>query len=139
MSNKRHTFQKSIILDTLKHLGNHPTPSMVYDEIHKHYPKVSRATVFRVLAGECEQGNAQRVYTPGGTARYEYGVRKHYHIICRVCGRVADVDMNIPQYSPIDDISNAEGYAVENYIFEFVGLCPECRKNSGRTDKNTFI
>lgn len=135
MKNKRQTFQKTIILDALKRLGNHPTPSMVYEEVHKQYPKVSRATVFRVLAGECDQGNAQRVYTPGGTARYEYGIRKHYHIICRECGKIADVEMPVMQYSPIDDISDAEGYAVENYVFEFIGLCPECQKHSGYTDK----
>ena len=88
---KRQTLQKTIILEALHRLCNHPTPAMVYEEVHKSYPSISQATVFRVLAGECDAGNAQRVYAPGCPARYEFGTRKHWHISCRVCGRVADI------------------------------------------------
>ena len=68
---KRQTLQKTIILEALHRLCNHPTPAMVYEEVHKSYPSISQATVFRVLAGECDAGNAQRVYAPGCPARYE--------------------------------------------------------------------
>ena len=66
---KRHTIQKTIILDALKELGNHPTPAMVYEHIHEKYPTISQATVFRVLAGESEDCDVQRVYAPGSSAR----------------------------------------------------------------------
>ena len=123
---KRHTLQKQIILDALKELGNHPTPAMVYDHIHDRYPTISQATVFRVLAGESEGGEAQRVYAPGSSARYEYGLRKHYHISCRLCGKVADVDM--PYHHDLEkEAEYAEGFTVERHFIEFIGLCPDCQ------------
>ena len=131
---KRQTLQKAIILDALKRLGNHPTPAMVYDEIHGQYPSISQATVFRVLASECEEGNAQRVYAPGCSARYEYGTRKHYHIACRKCGEVADIDMPLPE-GIAQTVRDAEGFTVEHYYLEFIGLCPKCQKDAGDTDE----
>lgn len=124
---KRQTLQKTIILEALHRLCNHPTPAMVYEEVHKSYPSISQATVFRVLAGECDAGNAQRVYAPGCPARYEYGTRKHWHISCRVCGRVADIEMTDPDADLRTGITDSNGFTVERFYVEFSGLCPECR------------
>lgn len=131
---KRQTLQKTLILETLDRMGNHPTPAEVYEEIHKTYPSISQATVFRVLAGECDEGNAQKVYTAGGATRYEYGTRKHYHISCRLCGKVADVEM--PYLDGIENsVTDSFGFTIEKHYIEFVGICPEC-KSKGNTDKN---
>lgn len=125
---KRNTLQKAIILEALKELmGTHPTPNEVYEHIHEKYPTISLATVFRVLAGEVEEGEAQRVYAPDSTLRYEYGTRKHYHVSCRKCGKVEDVDM--PYLHGIEKTAEAlNGFAVEKHIVEFIGLCPECKR-----------
>lgn len=133
---KRHTLQKTIILEALYRLGNHPTPAMVYDEIHKEYPSISQATVFRVLAGECEEGNAQRVYAPGCPARYEYGTRKHWHISCRVCGNVADIEMKDPSADLRVGITDSNGFTVERFFVEFSGLCPKCQAESEKEINN---
>ena len=123
---KRNTLQKSIILDALKDfMEKHPTPNEVYEYIHEKHPSISRATVFRVLAGEVEDGTAQRVYAPDSTLRYEYGVRKHYHVSCRVCGKVEDVEMPY-QYGLEEIAEGLNGFKVERHIVEFIGLCPDC-------------
>lgn len=124
---KRNTLQKTIILDALKELmGTHPTPAQVYEHIHQKYPTISQATVFRVLAGEVEDGEAQRVYAPDSPLRYEYGTRKHYHVSCRKCGAVEDVEM--PYQHGLEEIAEGlNGFKVERHIVEFIGLCPKCR------------
>ncbi len=123
---KRNTLQKSIILDALKNfMGKHPTPNEVYEYVHEKHPSISRATVFRVLAGEVEDGQAQRVYAPDSTLRYEYGTRKHYHVSCRVCGKVEDVEMPY-QYGLEEIAEGLNGFKVERHIVEFIGLCPDC-------------
>ena len=130
---KRNTLQKTIILEALMQLrGTHPTPAEVYQYIHERYPTISQATVFRVLASEVEDGEAQRVYAPDSSLRYEYGTRKHYHVSCRVCGRVEDVEMTYLEGLE----KNAEalnGFKVERHIVEFIGVCPECM---GKTSEN---
>lgn len=124
---KRNTLQKTIVLEALKELhGTHPTPAEVYSHIHEKYPTISQATVFRVLAGEVEDGEAQRVYAPDSSLRYEYGTREHYHVSCRVCGKVEDVEMSY--LSGLEN--NAEGlngFKVERHIVEFIGVCPHCQ------------
>lgn len=127
---KRNTLQKAIILNALKELhGTHPTPNEVYEHIHERYPTISLATVFRVLSGEVEDGEAQRVYAPDSSLRYEYGTRKHYHVSCRICGKVEDVEMEY-----LDGLEKeAEGindFKVEKHIVEFIGICPECAERS---------
>lgn len=127
---KRNTLQKAIVLGALKELhGTHPTPVQVYDYIHEKYPTISPATVFRILSSEVEEGAAQRVYAPDSTLRYEYGTRKHYHVSCRVCGKVEDVEM---QY--LNDLEKEaeglNGFKVEKHIVEFIGLCPKCAEAS---------
>lgn len=125
---KRNTIQKTIILDALKELCTHPTPAEVYEHIHEKYPSISQATVFRVLLGESEDGEVQRFHVPGGT-RYEYGLRKHYHAYCRLCGKIADVDM--PYMDDIESKSMpCDNFTIEGHIIEFVGLCPECKAKS---------
>ena len=111
---KRQTLQKTIILEALHRLCNHPTPAMVYEEFHKSYPSISQATVFLVLA-------------PGCPARYEFGTRKHWHISCRVCGRVADIEMADHDADLRTGITDSNGFTVERFYVEFSGLCPECR------------
>ena len=126
---KRHTLQKAIILETLKELrGYHPTPVEIYERIHEKYPTISRATVFRVLAGEVEDGDAQRVYAPDSALRYEYGTRKHYHVSCRKCGAVEDVEMPY-QYGLEKLAEGLNGFKVERHIVEFIGLCPKCQES----------
>ena len=127
---KRNTLQKTIILEALMELkGKHPTPTEVYQYVHEKYPTISQTTVFRVLASEVEDGEAQRVYAPDSSLRYEYGTRKHYHVSCRVCGRVEDVEM-----AYLDGLEkNVEalnGFLVERHIVEFIGLCPKCIKGT---------
>ena len=55
MKNERNTLQKKVILDELKYLMGHPTADQIYQQIHKKYPTISRATVFRNLKMLAEQ------------------------------------------------------------------------------------
>ncbi len=127
---KRNTIQKSIVLEALKELhGTHPTPAKVYDYIHEKYPTISQATVFRILSSEVEDGEAQRVYAPDSSLRYEYGTRKHYHVSCRNCGKVEDVEMNYLDGLE-KEAEGLNGFKVERHIVEFIGLCPECAQVS---------
>ena len=45
----RKTMQKEIIHQTLRKMGCHPTAAMVYDQVHREQPTISRSTVYRVL------------------------------------------------------------------------------------------
>lgn len=122
---QRQTRQKKIILDALQTLC-HPTATEVYRRTHEEYPNVSRATVFRVLRQAEANGTVRRLALSGGEDRFDGIVRPHYHIRCRLCGRIDDVDL--PYAEGLENrLTDDRGYAVESHEVIFQGVCPACR------------
>ena len=131
---ERQTRQKRIIYDALKTL-DHPTATEVYGYVHERHPSVSRATVFRVLGGFAENGRALELRMAGTDVRYDYNVARHYHVHCRLCGRVADVAM--PADFPVkESVTDTCGFLLDDFQIEFFGMCPKCQK---RTEKDNLL
>ena len=125
---ERQTKQKRIIYDALKAL-DHPTATEVYGYVHGQYPSISRATVFRVLGGFAETGKALELRMAGTDVRYDYNVSRHYHVHCRCCGRVADLDMPAEVPMPVSP-KDACGFLLEDFRVEYSGVCPRCREKA---------
>ena len=121
---ERQTKQKKIIYDALKTL-NHPTATEVYSYVHELYPKVSRATVFRVLSGFAEGGRALELKMAGTDVRYDDFTQTHYHVHCKKCGKSADVTLEKTVEIP-SRATDTQGFALEGYSVEFYGVCPAC-------------
>ena len=119
---KRNTIQKDVILSTLRGLKTHPTAAMLYEEIHRKHPAISRSTVYRVLGQMVEDGTVLRLGIAGPEDRYDGDTSPHSHIRCRACGRVDDLPP--VEVAPLSDTA---GYLVEGCAVEYVGCCPGCR------------
>ena len=62
--------------------------------------------------------------------RYDITIKKHYHIVCRDCGAVADVELEFDDGDLSGRATGMEGFSVEACHLEFSGLCSDCmRKN----------
>ena len=122
---ERQTKQKQIIYEALQTL-DHPTATEVYGYVHQTFPSVSRATVFRVLGGFATSGKALELKAAGDEVRYDYNVMPHYHAHCKLCGRVADIQMDI---KPLKDVcfTADNDFAVEDFSVEFFGVCKACQ------------
>ncbi len=125
---ERQTKQKTIIYDALCAL-DHPTATEVYSLLQQTSPTISRATVFRVLAGFADGGKALELRMAGNDVRYDFNTMRHYHVHCRECGKVADVELPWSGKLPKVVSSEGEGFTVEGYSVEFIGLCPACQKS----------
>ncbi len=126
---KRNTLQKKIVFDVFSRMHNHPSAGMVYEQVAKDYPNISRATVFRILAEAAEQGVISRLTLNHCADRYDVTTHPHHHIVCRVCEAVADVDLACDDASMLSGAVGHEGFTVEQSHVEFVGLCPNCQRN----------
>ncbi len=127
---KRSTQQKRAIREALYKMDNHPTASMVAEQLLADGQKVSRATVFRVLADAAEEGTITRVQLTGEDVRYDYNREPHYHLHCRCCGRISDAVL--PYMDELDRRTEECGFVPEKHEIEFIGLCSECAaKKSG--------
>lgn len=122
----RNTIQRTLVLEAVRSLRNHPTSADVYEEVRHKHPSISRATVYRNLALLAERGEVLRVEVPNGADRYDFLNEPHYHAKCRVCGRVFDVDM--PYLSNLkSDVADAHGFAIEGHQITFTGVCADCQ------------
>lgn len=126
---KRNTRQKKLIFSCLEQRTDHPSAGMLYEQVRQIDPHISKGTVYRVLADAAAEGMILRLSFPGTDDRFDYLTEGHYHIRCRMCGRVSDVRMDY-LYGLEYDIHDSGGFTVEGHNMEFYGLCPECSAKS---------
>lgn len=77
---KRNTLQRQIVMNALKKMHNHPTASQVYAYVRADYPTISKATVFRILNQESEEGTIMKV--PVNDSEMHYELKILLIIIC---------------------------------------------------------
>ena len=128
MKQKRNTLQKGIVFDVFREMHNHPSAGMVYEAVHEKYPEISKATVYRLLAEAAEEGDILRLKLTEANDRYDVTLGRHYHIVCRKCGAVADVKTSVDEKSVLNLTEGFENFSVEDIHVEFTGLCEKCQK-----------
>lgn len=122
----RMTHQREIILEELKRSCTHPTADELYDVVRHRLPRVSLATVYRNLEQMFEAGLIRKVEFVGKQKRFDGDLNDHHHIICRRCGKVSDVHIDLRDGLEKVEIEGCV-YSDVSLFFEFTGLCPECR------------
>lgn len=127
MKKQRNTLQKRIVADVFCDMNNHPSAGMVYEAVQKKFPDISRATVYRLLAETAEEGKIQRLKLTNANDRYDITLGKHYHVVCRCCGAVADVKTEIDEDRILGQAEGCEDFLLEECHIEFVGVCQSCR------------
>ena len=121
----RNTPQRMIITECFDHLY-HPTADEVWQFVKQSSPSVSKTTVYRNLNRMVDEGSLLRLTTPEGIDRYDDTTAKHYHVHCRNCGKIDDVDMPV-QTALAQCIIDGRGYAIDDHDLLFIGVCPACR------------
>ena len=127
-SHRRSTAQKRIILDTLRELGSHVSAGAVYARLCEKHPEIGRATVYRVLSDMAQDGLLLRIHTGGADDKYDVTTAPHWHITCRLCGKVDDVELDFVPRELLSHVTGSSGYRVDDVNAEFLGICPACRK-----------
>jgi Fur family ferric uptake transcriptional regulator len=114
----------------------HITADGVAEVVAAEIGAISRQAVYDALGVMVEKGLVRRIQPMGSPARYETRVGdNHHHLICRVCGRVVDVDCAVgsaPCLTPDQD----RDYEIDEAEVVYWGRCPECR---GRTRPDSDI
>src|SRR3989344_2990235 len=86
---ERTTIQKLKIKEYLKVSHHHPSAEVIYQEMKKELPTITRGTIYRNLNQMAEQGEVIR-YTIGDEYRFDSEISVHQHCVCTSCGRVMD-------------------------------------------------
>lgn len=87
---------------------------------------ISRQSVYDALALLTDEGLIRRIQPVGSPARYEDRVGdNHHHLICRICGTVADVDCAVGD-TPCLTASDDLGFEIDEAEVAYWGRCPQC-------------
>jgi Fe2+ or Zn2+ uptake regulation protein len=115
---------------------SHTTADAVAETVRAEIGSVSLQAVYDVLGALVDVDLVRRIQPAGSPARFEARVGdNHHHVICRRCGRMADVDCAVgfaPCLTPADD----KGYAIDEAEIVYWGSCPECRSQA-QTEERT--
>ncbi len=91
---------------------------------------ISRQAVYDALALLSEKGLIRRIQPAGSPARYEDRTGdNHHHLICRLCGRMVDVDCAVGA-APCLTPSERAGYEVDEAEVIYWGRCSSCLAGS---------
>ena len=121
----KYSRQREAIKEYLMNTKEHPTADTVYMHIREQNPNISLGTVYRNLNLLTELGEIRKFTCGDGSDRFDAITEQHYHVLCRSCNQVFDLDIE-----PINDINdiaqNAFEGEIENHSTLFYGTCNEC-------------
>lgn len=122
----RNTVQKRLISEQLNALGNHPTVDEVFEAVREQRPTISKATVYRVLRGMADTGDALCVPIVNGAERFDHRTDPHFHVVCEVCGHVEDVEESAFGGIDWNAVQGMNGYTITGHELQLRGVCPAC-------------
>jgi Fur family transcriptional regulator, peroxide stress response regulator len=97
------------------------------DDIHEELPSLSFATIYSTLDLLEELGLVRRVSTLEGAAVYDSRTDPHDHAVCRVCGRMFDLEA-----AELPATAVPRGFRVEHAQLQVIGVCADCRRPGAR-------
>jgi Fur family peroxide stress response transcriptional regulator len=121
------TVQRRAVFSELAGRRDHPTADQVYDAVRDRVPGLSRTTVYRVLDALVDAGLARKVQHAGGVVRFDPMTGRHHHLVCEVCGRLADLDDALVPPLRLPEAPGT-GFRIRDYSVSFTGLCAACAK-----------
>jgi Fur family transcriptional regulator, stress-responsive regulator len=96
---------------------------------------ISIQSVYDALSVLVAEGLLRRIQPAGSPARFEDRIGdNHHHLICRICGRVVDVDCAVGS-APCLSAANHSGYEIDEAEVAYWGRCPDCLRKSRRSSR----
>ena len=119
------TAQRLAVLRTVS-AQPHCTAEEVAEIVRAEIGAISRQGVYDALGLLTEKQLIRRIQPAGSPALYEDRVGdNHHHVICRDCGKTADVNCAVGQM-PCLTADDDSGYRIDEAEVIFWGTCPEC-------------
>jgi Fur family peroxide stress response transcriptional regulator len=112
----------------LVNTDQHPTASMIYEELKPHFSSLSLATVYNTLDTLVGLGVVNALGHAGDdTVHYDADTEPHVNLACLSCSKIVDIPSK--HVTHLDaEITAASGYKLLGARLLYYGLCPECQK-----------
>ncbi|HQG26449.1 MAG TPA: transcriptional repressor [Syntrophorhabdus sp.] len=121
------TPQRLAIIRILAGSENHPSVEDIYNLLHKRFPGISQATVYRNIMLIKSLGEVLEIGFAGASTRYD-GIKPfpHPHVVCLKCNKIIDPEL-ASLHDMTKEITDESGFEIVTFRLDFFGVCPECR------------
>lgn len=125
MTTSRKSKQRDAILENLTSRFDHPTAEEIYLSLKETMPNISLATVYRNLCLLHSEGKIKAINAQDAV-HYDGQMTNHRHVICKTCGRVFDIDIQVGD--ELIDLArrNFDG-SIDDCKVIFYGQCKNCK------------
>ena len=127
---QRVTSQRVVILRELRRTGGHATAEQIHRAVHRSLPGTSTPTVYATLELLVELGLARKLELGLGAALFDARTDAHEHAVCRSCGRIEDLDLELDAPALLRQ-AGADGFVPRCTELVISGLCAECARATG--------
>ncbi|WP_196589854.1 Fur family transcriptional regulator [Pectinatus cerevisiiphilus] len=134
------TWQRELIFHTLtSYTGYHFSAEDIYEIIHRQYPKIGLATVYRTMELFSTLNIVQKLDFGDGCQRYElYSPRHHHHLLCNSCGKVIEIKGSLANaLDTIITTMTVTNFLVLDYQLYIHGYCKDCQTKRNHSGLST--
>lgn len=119
------TLQRLKVLEYMdRHMNTHPTAEMIYEALKEEIPTISITTIYNTLSAFLENGLVSAETITGTEVRYDLTTTPHHHFLCRVCGKIIDIDVKCQIMEK--ELTIINGHRIEHIHGYFKGICESC-------------
>jgi Fur family peroxide stress response transcriptional regulator len=124
----RVTSQRAAVCEFLAQTRSHPTPSQVYEAVHRQHPEISQATVYNTLNTLRDLGAIVEISAGTEHTHYELDASPHINMVCLRCHQVTDLEENLAPDMLMDSIFQNSGFRATTLQVQVTGFCPDCQQ-----------
>ena len=121
------TRAREVVLQVIRDASEHLTANDVFGDARRKLPSISFATVYNSLRHLKESGLIAEIQFGNGASRYDRITHRHDHAICTECGKLVDIEMQVPEEF-LENAAKWSQFKPERLEFTLRGVCPQCAK-----------
>ncbi|MDA3872274.1 MAG: Fur family transcriptional regulator [Candidatus Marinimicrobia bacterium] len=117
------TYQRLKILEYLIETKKHPTVEMIYNNMKRVIPTISKTTIYNTMNSFVEKGILNALSVTGTELRYDANISPHHHFLCKKCGKLYDIQTKATDFY---DKKVIDGNKIDEVHVYFKGICKKC-------------
>jgi Fe2+ or Zn2+ uptake regulation protein len=119
------TAQRLEIISLLARDMTHPGARDILRKVRKRVPQISMSTVYYTLDMLKKEGLLRELEFYDRDNRYDVTVADHVNLICKKCGKIADLPGALPFSA--EAVLKKTGFQPVGMRFEYYGYCRNCQ------------
>lgn len=121
------TKQRQAVLRFIRESERHLTANEVFEGAKTLLPGISFATVYNSLRYLKQEGLIGEIQFGPTASRYDRNLAQHDHAICNACGKIVDMELDVPT-TLVNAAAQHSNFQAESIELTLRGLCSECSK-----------